>query len=257
MSAFSVFCFGFLTETYHIYSAPLYIFLWIMNGFSQSVGWPIEVAIMGNWFGKNARGTVMGVWSACGSTGNIIGTLIASHVLTFGYQVRHLDKQKDNWKSILQYPFLIICSLLFGYSIVVYWQLPSAPWDLGECPTSKFYSEILILDPESHHESDAKGKIELNRPPALGFFKTWLIPGVISVSLFFRTIKLFLFFSVLPCIRLPKIRERRLLLLASILFTRVFTTKNSFSKLIFYFSVDSTGQKHSQMHYPRGTMLVE
>ncbi|KAF1758422.1 hypothetical protein GCK72_014880 [Caenorhabditis remanei] len=158
MSAFSVFCFGFLTETYHIYSAPLYIFLWIMNGFSQSVGWPIEVAIMGNWFGKNARGTVMGVWSACGSTGNIIGTLIASHVLTFGYQ----------------YPFLIICSLLFGYSIVVYWQLPSAPWD---------------LDPESHHESDAKEKIELNRPPALGFFKTWLIPGVISFSLAFACLK--------------------------------------------------------------------
>ncbi|CAL2041180.1 unnamed protein product [Caenorhabditis brenneri] len=158
MSAFSVFCFGFLTETYKVYSAPLYISLWIANGFSQSVGWPIEVAIMGNWFGKNARGTVMGVWSACGSVGNIIGTLIASHVLTFGYQ----------------YPFLIICSLLFGYSMLVYFQLPSAPWD---------------LDPNSHHESDNKDKLELNRPPPLGFFRTWLIPGVISFSLAFACLK--------------------------------------------------------------------
>ncbi|CAA93414.3 Major facilitator superfamily (MFS) profile domain-containing protein [Caenorhabditis elegans] len=160
MSAISVFCFGFLTEKYHFYSAPLYIFLWICNGFSQSVGWPIEVAIMGNWFGKDARGTVMGIWSACGSTGNIIGTLIASHALSLGYE----------------YPFLIICSLLLGYSMIVYWQLPSAPWD---------------IDHSFPHDSENKEKQELlpNRPPALGFFKTWLIPGVISFSLAFACLK--------------------------------------------------------------------
>lgn len=87
LSSIIVFCFGYLTETFHFYSPMVYSFLWILNGFIQSVGWPVEVSIMGNWFGHNARGAVMGAWSSCASVGNIIGTLIASYTLFLGYQV--------------------------------------------------------------------------------------------------------------------------------------------------------------------------
>uniref|UniRef100_A0A8R1DL35 MFS domain-containing protein n=1 Tax=Caenorhabditis japonica TaxID=281687 RepID=A0A8R1DL35_CAEJA len=160
MSSFTVFAFGYLTKTYNIHSKPLYIFLWVANGFSQSVGWPLEVAIMGNWFGHNARGTVMGVWSSCSSVGNIIGVLIASRFLTPGYQ----------------YPFLISSSMLLIYSLLVFLQLPSAPWE--------------IFESETDHESEMKTKlVNLNRPPPLGFFRSWLLPGVISFSLAFACIK--------------------------------------------------------------------
>lgn len=42
---------------------------------------------MGNWFGHNSRGAVMGLWSACASVGNIMGTLVSSYTLQLDYEV--------------------------------------------------------------------------------------------------------------------------------------------------------------------------
>ena len=50
-------------------------------------GWPAVVAIMGNWFGKNGRGLIFGIWSATASFGNIIGALMVASVLKYGYHV--------------------------------------------------------------------------------------------------------------------------------------------------------------------------
>jgi sugar phosphate permease len=55
-----------------------YIFLFSANGIFQSVGWPSNVSILNNWFGKRGRGTFFGLWASTGATGNIIGAVVTS-----------------------------------------------------------------------------------------------------------------------------------------------------------------------------------
>jgi len=50
----------------------------IINGFSQSAGYPGLVAIMGNWFGKDSRGILLGLWSINSNLGNILGYAFCS-----------------------------------------------------------------------------------------------------------------------------------------------------------------------------------
>lgn len=161
LSAVSVFTFGFITETFQIYSAPLYAILWVSNGFFQSVGWPLVVCIMGSWFGKTARGTVIGAWSTNASVGNILATLIASWTVNIGYQ----------------WPFLIICTSLFAYSILIFFHLPSAPWEVDDEIKKKDGNEKVPRE-------------DFERPPPLGFFRAWLLPGVIAFAISYLCLKL-------------------------------------------------------------------
>ena len=55
-----------------------YILGFVLSGIIQSCGWPLCIALMGNWFPKKGRGLVFGVWSTCVNVGNIFGTLIVS-----------------------------------------------------------------------------------------------------------------------------------------------------------------------------------
>jgi MFS family permease len=57
----------------------------MMAGLLSASGWPSVVAIMANWFGKGKRGLVMGVWNAHTSVGNILGAVVASQALTYGW----------------------------------------------------------------------------------------------------------------------------------------------------------------------------
>lgn len=86
-SALSLFVFGVLTEWYGIYNKYLYITIWIINGFAQSTGWPAVVAVMGNWFSKEGRGLIFGIWAANASVGNIFGALMVASCLNYGYDV--------------------------------------------------------------------------------------------------------------------------------------------------------------------------
>ena len=36
-----------------------------------------------------SRGFVLGIWSACASVGNIVGSALASSVIDYGYEVLH------------------------------------------------------------------------------------------------------------------------------------------------------------------------
>jgi sugar phosphate permease len=52
--------------------------LFFFSGMFQSVGWPLCVAIMTNWFPKKGRGVIFGFWASCVNIGNIWGTLICT-----------------------------------------------------------------------------------------------------------------------------------------------------------------------------------
>lgn len=173
LSAIAVFLFGYATEYFHFYSKTLYAFLWISSGLFQSVGWPTEICIMGNWFGHSSRGAVMGVWSACASVGNIIGTMISSRLVLMGYQ----------------YAFAVNSILLFVFAFVVYFNLKSAPREVGLPDSPEFQDELLRVIEEP-----------TERPEPIRFWKAWLLPGVIAYSLAYACLKLvnYGFFFWLP-----------------------------------------------------------
>ncbi|GFS00852.1 sugar phosphate exchanger 3, partial [Elysia marginata] len=110
-----VFVFGCVCEWVSFYNKYFYCCVWILNGLMQSTGWPVVVACMGNWFGKSSRGLLLGIWGSCASVGNIMGALLVSSVLSYGYQ----------------YAFLITSSVLLCGSLFVFCGLIPAPEDVG------------------------------------------------------------------------------------------------------------------------------
>ena len=64
--------------TWRITSVYYYIVFFSISGFFQSIGWPSLVAVMGNWFTKDSRGLVFGIWTTWQNIGNIGGNLLAN-----------------------------------------------------------------------------------------------------------------------------------------------------------------------------------
>lgn len=60
-----------------------FIFLMILNGACQSTSWPGLVTTMGNWFGKNSRGFLLGMWGGNTNAGDILGIYIAAFAITY------------------------------------------------------------------------------------------------------------------------------------------------------------------------------
>ena len=61
-----------------IHQLGFFAAVWAVNGLVQSLGWPANVAVMGNWFNAHERGAVVGLWSGNASFGNILGTGICA-----------------------------------------------------------------------------------------------------------------------------------------------------------------------------------
>lgn len=109
------FVFGPIVQWSSSFSRSFYVALMVLNGLVQSVGWPCVVAVMGSWFGQGSRGLVLGLWSSCQSVGNIVGALIVSVVLDYGYE----------------YAFLVTSSLTLACAFLVFFGLVPTPRELG------------------------------------------------------------------------------------------------------------------------------
>ena len=59
----------------------LYACIRMTEGFVQASGWTATVGMIGSWFDVGHRGIVMGVWSCCAFTGNILGQLMNAAIL--------------------------------------------------------------------------------------------------------------------------------------------------------------------------------
>jgi OPA family glycerol-3-phosphate transporter-like MFS transporter 3 len=79
--------FGSVPFYTHFYSILYYLFFYSIFGIMQAAGWPNEVTIMANWFTKNNRGFIMGLWAACQPVGNIVGAIVVSLIQPYGYEV--------------------------------------------------------------------------------------------------------------------------------------------------------------------------
>ena len=60
----------------------LMFFVWTINGYAQSCGWPSAVKGMSNWFSVRERGKIMGPWGTCYTVGDVVGTGLAAIVIT-------------------------------------------------------------------------------------------------------------------------------------------------------------------------------
>lgn len=199
-SAVCVFVFGALFEWLHYYNKYMYVVIWVLNGLLQSTGWPAVVAVMGNWFGMSSRGFVLGLWSACASVGNIIGALMVSSVLDYGYE----------------YAFLIPSTVLFAGGIVNFFALVPSPRDVGlpvpdadkptktEDPgeyTVSVNSIMEEIESEPLLGSDAEiHTIPDKKPKAISFRQALCLPGVALYAMAYACLKLvnYSFFFWLP-----------------------------------------------------------
>ncbi|XP_052283911.1 sugar phosphate exchanger 3-like isoform X3 [Dreissena polymorpha] len=211
-TAVMVFVFGCVFEWTHFYNQYLYVIVWILNGLLQSTGWPTVVAVMGNWFGKSSRGFVLGVWSACASVGNIIGALMVSQVLHYGYD----------------FAFLVTSTALFAGGVINIFGLVNCPKEIGlpspdedmqdvdlEVNKAGFSPDIQYdTRPEDvddtaallGHDGDSDVQTQtlvLRQPPsgqALSFKKALLLPGVLLYAFAYFCLKLvnYSFFFWLP-----------------------------------------------------------
>jgi len=191
VTSLSMFCFGVLSEWFHIYSKIWYIVFYSINGLAQSTGWPTIIAIMSNWFGKSSRGLIFGVWSSCISIGNIIGALMVSHSLKYGYQ----------------YSFIIPSYSFLSVGILVYFGIIISPKEIGLNYSDKGKPVFLPIHTTSScastNEILTNERNELSEPlkpatvlkkkekkKAISFWKAFLLPGVIMYSLCFACLKM-------------------------------------------------------------------
>lgn len=166
----------------NIHNFYYYLVVQMVAGLFQSTGWPSVVAVVGNWFGKKKRGLIMGIWNAHTSVGNIIGSLIASALLSFGW----------GWSFLV--PGLIIAFM----GLVVFLILPVAPEPVG---TNR--EEYEYNSPKKNRADSIEPLLSPQKSfeeKAIGFIEAWKIPGVapFALCLFFSKLVAYTFLYWLP-----------------------------------------------------------
>ncbi|KAM7264365.1 hypothetical protein ACFE04_002048 [Oxalis oulophora] len=185
-----------------VHSFGFYVTVQFVGGLFQSIGWPCVVSIVGNWFGKDNRGLIMGIWNSHMSVGNIIGSVIASSVLEFGW----------GWSFLVPGVLVILVGVLvFGFLVV-------RPEDLGfeVCEKEEIEMSMEVNGGQSPdaasvemeevellgkgNENSNSSNVDLESSAAIGFFEAWRLPGVapFAFCLFFSKLVAYTFLYWLP-----------------------------------------------------------
>lgn len=59
-----------------------YCVVWSLNGFAQACGWPSNLTIMNNWFGKKSRGLIFSAWSSNSNFGSIMAAVVCGAIFS-------------------------------------------------------------------------------------------------------------------------------------------------------------------------------
>ncbi|KAG6414224.1 hypothetical protein SASPL_126942 [Salvia splendens] len=173
-----------------LHSFRAFLLIQLLCGLFQSIGWPCVVAVVGNWFGKSKRGLIMGVWNSHTSVGNIIGSVVASSVLGFGW----------GWS------FLLPGFLIMALAIFIYLFLVVHPEIVGfEVPGENVESDVegVALVESRKVENGDMDVVESEDDGglvAIGFLDAWRLPNVASFAfcLFFSKLVAYTFLYWLP-----------------------------------------------------------
>lgn len=178
----------------NVHKLGYYMSVQIVCGLFQSIGWPCVVSVVGNWCGKEKRGLIMGVWNSHTSVGNILGSVIASSVLDFGW----------GWSFVLPGGLVIVSGVFVFMFLVV------SPHDLGfEEPGKQMEIEMSLGEnvEESLSKQEAEDAVLLETVDesddslfAIGFLEAWRLPGVAPYAfcLFFSKLVAYTFLYWLP-----------------------------------------------------------
>jgi sugar phosphate permease len=145
-------------------SVATFAALMIVNGFAQATGWSNNIGIMGNWFRREERGTVMGVWATNFQVGGIVATNLASLILaSYGYR----------WAFFSGSLILLAIWLLFFFF------QRNRPEDVG----------LASLESQQQHADDhaeARSGVKVETPKEQGWnLQVWLNVALIGVFYFF------------------------------------------------------------------------
>ncbi|KAJ9688830.1 hypothetical protein PVL29_014467 [Vitis rotundifolia] len=182
-----------LGDWLNVHKLGFFVGVQIVCGLFQSIGWPCVVAVLGNWFGKEKRGLIMGLWNSHTSVGNIVGSVVSSAVLEFGW----------GWSFVLPGILIIITGIFVFMFLVV------NPEDLGFELLGK---EIeMNVEVESNKSMENSEKVESedagllpydvsDSSGAIGFLEAWRLPGVapFAFCLFFSKLVAYTFLYWLP-----------------------------------------------------------
>jgi MFS transporter, OPA family, solute carrier family 37 (glycerol-3-phosphate transporter), member 3 len=182
-----------------------YAVAWSLNGLIQASGWPANVAIMGQWFGRCAcpcgagrveRGAVLGAWSGNASFGNIVSYF----VFTFGLNFSTLDGyrvgQDGNWIAGMFFSGVVI--IVSAFSVLLFVRLPG---QVGFAVSTGAEDDDDDDDKEEeqdmHDKAEAlllngggSGSGDAHHHHALSFCGALRLPGVVPYSLAYMCLKL-------------------------------------------------------------------
>jgi OPA family glycerol-3-phosphate transporter-like MFS transporter 3 len=210
LSAVMVFLFGSVGPWLKVYSVYYYGVFWGLNGLVQSSGWPTVVAIMGNWFGKSSHGMIFGFWSANASVGNILGALVVSSLLPYGFEYAMMG---GSVMLLLGGVVILVCLTEHPNRVGISSpeedlnpesgtssQPPAAVTNIqgaGADSEPLLQSESFVThdDSDSENSTDTSSGIadirqRKSRKKAVNFFRAFLIPGVMVYSLSYACLKL-------------------------------------------------------------------
>ncbi|XP_038988231.1 putative glycerol-3-phosphate transporter 5 isoform X1 [Phoenix dactylifera] len=173
----------------------------IVSGLFQSIGWPCVVAVVGNWFGKSKRGLIMGLWASHTSVGNILGSVLASSVLEFGW----------GWSFVLPGVLIIVVgALVFAFLVVdprdLGFESPAMEIEMNDAGNGVVESavetdgeDVGLLESEEKSGLDSR-EADLESKAAIGFLEAWRLPNVAPYAfcLFFSKLVAYTFLYWLP-----------------------------------------------------------
>ncbi|ETN72429.1 transporter, major facilitator family protein [Necator americanus] len=171
-SAVLMVLFGVIPKWYNFYNVTYYVLTYTLFGFVQACGWPNEIAIMANWFGKANRGFVMGLWASSQPVGNVFGSYLTAIILPLGYQTT----------------FLAGASLMLVGAVVVMLSISVRPKEEG----------YFAVTESNRRERRSTSEEETGEP--ISILKAILLPGVLAYCLCNASLKLvnYAFFFWLP-----------------------------------------------------------
>lgn len=171
-----------------LHSLWFYVTIQVLCGLFQSVGWPCVVAVVGNWFEKAKRGLIMGVWNSHTSVGNIMGSLIASSVLGFGW----------GWSFMLPGIFIVMVAFLIYLFLVV--NPENIGFELSGEEVEMSVEGVALVDSEINDTEESMEYEDVESSVAIGFLEAWRLPDVASFAfcLFFSKLVAYTFLYWLP-----------------------------------------------------------
>jgi sugar phosphate permease len=116
----------------------VYCLLWSFNGLAQACGWPSNLSIMNNWFGKKSRGFIFSAWSSNSNLGNVLGAVICGIVFAI----------YPHDATIWQFSMLICGLGAIAGALPIFLCLVPKPYDYESLPSSSASSETDV--PTAH-----------------------------------------------------------------------------------------------------------